>query len=240
MKKFIMIVFFSLIIIVFVAFNYLLWERENREKDIKSLQEINASNSITISTLNRQLESFDNNLRAKEDSINKLNEENLTLKMDLEKLNQDFLKSNKAIAHKNEVIEYLYKNTQPDIIEAPVKKWAECINSGDYESAYRTWYINKEDEKERLIDFTDKYKDKVDSIKIQSIAIYEQDIEKQYEEGILQEGDIFFKVELDVKLAEGAGKSDYLFEEGINQKILALRYNNEEDIWHICGIMEVK
>ena len=240
MKKFILIVFFSLVIVVFVGFNYLLWERENREKDIKSLQDINASNSITISALNRQLESLDNNLKIKNDNINKLNEENSLLKKDLEKLNQDYLKSNKTITHKNEVIGYLYKNVQPGIIETPIKKWAEYINAGDYESAYRTWYINKEDEMESLADFTNKYKDKIKSVKIKSIALYNQDIEKQYGASILQEGDMFFMVELDVKLVDGSGKSDVLFAEGVNQRIFVLRYNSKEEKWHISGIMEVK
>ncbi|NLC69257.1 MAG: hypothetical protein GX754_10865 [Clostridiaceae bacterium] len=240
MKKFIMIVFFFLVIIVFIGFNYLLWERENRAKDIKSLQDINTSNSITISALNRQLENLDNNLKIKEDNINKLNEEILALKKDLEKLNQDFARSNKAITHKNDVIEYLLKNTQLGIIEMPIKEWAEYINAGDYESTYRTWYVSKEDIKESIAEFGSKYRDVVDGIKIQSIAIYDQDIEKQYGTEALQEGDVFFLVELDVKLVEGRGEGNSLFEEGLNRKIFALRYNSTEDVWHISGIMEIK
>ncbi|NSW89743.1 MAG: hypothetical protein HPY74_03500 [Firmicutes bacterium] len=240
MKKFVLIMFFSLVIVVFVGFNYLLWERENREKDIKNLQDINASNSITINALNRQLENMENTLKLRNDNINKLDEENSLLKKDLEQLNQDYLKANKTITHKNEVINYLYKNVQPGLVETPIKKWAEYINAGDYESAYRTWYIGKEDEKESLTDFTNKYKDKIKSVKIKSIDLYTQGIEKQPEGDILQEGDIFFVVELDVKLAEGDGKSNMLFVEGVNKKIFALQYNTKEKKWHISSIMEVK
>ena len=45
---------------------------------------------------------------------------------------------------------------------------------------------------------------------------------------IFLEGDIFFAVELDVKLAEDNVRSDILFSEGDNRKIFVLNYNSEE------------
>ncbi|HHY24185.1 MAG TPA: hypothetical protein GX527_08125 [Clostridiaceae bacterium] len=238
MKKFVLVMFFSMIIAVFVGFNYLLWERENREKDIKSLQDINASNSITINALNRQLENMENTLKLRNDNINKLDEENSTLKKDLERLNQDNIKINKLVEHKSEVINYLYKNDQPELITVPIKEWAECISAGDYESAYRTWYVSKEDEKESLTNFTNKYKNVIKSIKLKSIEFYSENIDKLDKKDIFLEGDIFFAVELDVKLAEDNVRSDILFSEGDNRKIFVLNYNSEEGKWHISGLME--
>ncbi len=238
MKKFVLVMFFSMIIAVFVGFNYLLWERENREKDIKSLQDINASNSITINALNRQLENMENTLKLRNDNINKLDEENSTLKKDLERLNQDNIKINKLVEHKSEVINYLYKNDQPELITVPIKEWAEYISAGDYESAYRTWYVSKEDEKESLTNFTNKYKNVIKSIKLKSIEFYSENIDKLDKKDIFLEGDIFFAVELDVKLAEDNVRSDILFSEGDNRKIFVLNYNNEEGKWHISGLME--
>ena len=226
--------FFSMIIVVFVGFNYLLWERENREKDIKSLQDINASNSITINALNRQLENMENILKLRNDNISKLDDENSALKKDLERLNQDNIKTNKSVAHKSEVINYLYKNNQPELIEVPIKEWAEYIDAGDYESAYRTWYVTKEDEKESLTDFTNKYENVIKSLKLKSIEFYSENVEK------LDEGDIFFVVELDVKLVDGYGRSDILFSEGINKRIFALQYNSNEEKWHISALIEAK
>lgn len=225
-----------MIIVVFVGFNYLLWERENREKDIKSLQDINASNSITINALNRQLENMENTLKLRSDNVNKLEDENSTLKKDLERLNQDNIKANKIIAHKSVVINYLYAKDQSELIEAPIRKWTEYINEGDYESAYRTWYISKEDEKESFTSFVNKYKNIIKSIKLKSIELYSEDAEKSYE------GDIFFAVELDIKLAEdgGGGGVDKLFIEGNNKKIFALQYNSKEEKWYISSIFEGK
>lgn len=236
MKKFVLVMFFSMVIVVFIGFNYLLWERENREKDIKSLQDINASNSITINALNRQLENMENTLKLKNDSLNNMDEENNSLKKELERLNQDNVKINKLIAHKSEVINYLYENNRTELIEEPIKKWAEYISVGDYESAYRTWYVSKEDEKESLEDFTNKYKNIIKSIKLKSIEFYSGNNDK------FDEGDIFFVVELDVKLAEGTGgddmyKGNILFSEGNNKKIFALKYNNRERKWHISGLI---
>jgi len=242
MKKIILIIFFSLVIAVFVSFNYLLWERESREKDIKNLQDINSSNSITINILNRQLENLDNSLKIKDESINRLNEENNKLKKDLEKLNQDYLESIKVITRKNETISYFYENLQninPDVIEAPIKKWAEYINNGDYESAYKTFYVNKEEEKETFADFTNKYKDKVKSIEIKSIAFCNNEIENQYGVSMLQKGDVFFTVELDVKLVENVNDKDVLFINGSNHKIFGLQYNTKENKWHISNIFEI-
>lgn len=232
--------FFTMIIAIFVGFNYLLWERENRERDIKSLQDINASNSITINALNRQLENVENNLKLQNDNLNKLDEENSTLKKDLERLNQDNIKINILAEHKSKVINYLYKNNQPELITVPIKEWAEFISSSDYESAYRTWYVSKDEGKEGLTNFTNKYKNVIKSIKVKSIEFYSENIDKLDKENIFFEGDMFFVVELNVKLAEGSVKNDILFSEGDNKKIFALQYNSEEEKWYISDLIEVE
>ena len=131
---------FVLIIIVFIGLNYLLWERETRERNIKNLQEINAGNSITINTLNRQLENLNNALALKEENIRKLEEENSNLKKQIDKLNQDIIKTNNTILQKNILINYLYGNLKSGTPETVIKKWAEYINNKDYISAYHTWY----------------------------------------------------------------------------------------------------
>ena len=85
---------------------------------LKASQDINASNSITINALNRQLENMENTLKLRNDNINKLDEENSTLK-DLERLNQDNIKINKLVEHKSEVINYLYKMTNLSLLQFP-------------------------------------------------------------------------------------------------------------------------
>jgi cellulose synthase/poly-beta-1,6-N-acetylglucosamine synthase-like glycosyltransferase len=240
MKKFVIVIFFFIIIAVFVGFNYLLWERENREKDIKSLQSLNASNSITINTLNRQLENMENTLKLRNDNINKLNEENSTLKKEIEQINQDNVRANELIEHKNKVIDFIYKDTEPESVKAPIKEWAEFINTGDYESAYNSFCTLEKDERENLIDFTNKYKNIVKDIKLKTIKLYPEDLGNLNKENTLAKGDILFEVELDIKLFENIEGANTQFKEGNNKRLFVLRYNSIDKKWCILELINLE
>lgn len=245
MKKFALVMFFSMIIATFVGFNYLLWERENREKDIKSLQNISTSNSITINALNRQLENTENTLKSQNDNINKLSDENASLKEDLKSLNQDNNKINETINRKNEIIDFLYSN-QSELITVPIIEWAEHINSEDFESAYLTLYASKESDKKYFIEFLNQYENTVKGIEVESVEYYSnssyefdgENVENLLDESLIFEGDLFFLVKLNVNLIQDNAKNSELFVEGDNDRIFGLVYDIEEEKWYIGNIFK--
>jgi len=231
---------FVLIIIVFIGLNYLLWERETRERNIKNLQEINAGNSITINTLNRQLENLNNALALKEENIRKLEEENSNLKKQIDKLNQDIIKTNNTILQKNILINYLYGNLKSGTPETVIKKWAEYINNKDYISAYHTWYPENGEQNETLEEFTSKYEGIIDNIKIDLIELYSGNFEEFPANELMLEGDLFFLVKADVRLREEAADNNAVYEQGENNILFALKYNNSENNWYIAALSPVE
>ena len=119
MKKLGIIISFLIIVIIMTGLNYLLWEREGREEDLKVLQDTNASNTLTINALTRQLENLEDTLRARNDSIDKISKENSDLKKKLEDLKQENIRSFNVIRNKVEVINNLYSNIgEQDFIKA--------------------------------------------------------------------------------------------------------------------------
>jgi len=245
MKKFGVIVSFSMIIVIFIGLNYLLWERESKEKDIKSLQESSASGSLTINALNRQMESLENSLKARNDSIEKITKENDALRKDLEELKQENIRSNNIIKNKTKVVNNLYYNLgTEDYIKSLITQWAGYTNAGDYAHAYGMWYGEVKGATETLEEYTKKYKNIVNSINIKSMEIYSLDTgnkanKENTDKKVIDEyekGDIFLTVELDVKLAEWAVKYDIMFDQGINKNIFVLKYNLKDENWYIIDI----
>lgn len=49
MKRFFLVMVCAILIAVFIAFNYLLWDRESKLAEIKNLESVNASYSANIS-----------------------------------------------------------------------------------------------------------------------------------------------------------------------------------------------
>ena len=51
MKKFVLVLVCTLIILFFVGFNYLLWDRENKVEDIRTLENTNENKDDLIAYL---------------------------------------------------------------------------------------------------------------------------------------------------------------------------------------------
>lgn len=244
MKKFGVVISFFIIIIIFVGLNYLLWERESREKDIKNLQDSSTSSILTINALNRQIENLENTLTARNDSLEKTNKENDDLRKDIEGLKQENIRFHNIIKNKTIVLNNLYNNLgQLDYIDGVINKWAEYISKQEYTKAYELW-SEEEESTETLDEFTNKYKNIVNSIKVNSVEISRIDISKKADDELVnkkvideyEKGDLFLSVELDVNLAEWAAKYDTIFDHGINKSIFILKYSEKSGKWHITDI----
>jgi len=54
------------------------------------------------------------------------------------------------------------------------------------------------------------------------------------------EGDLFFLVKADVRLREEAADNNAVYEQGENNILFALKYNNSENNWYIAALSPVE
>jgi len=239
MKKFVLVMICTLIMVIFIGFNYLLWDRDNRVKDIQALQSTNEDNSATISALQREIKSYeqDNGQLAQQitDLNNNINAQKDTI-TGLQKQNSDY---DGIIGSKNALLNILKSEVTPDILQAPVKKWVQSIDTGEFETAYRLQMDNKYSvaSKITLQRFSDFYKNEIKSVKIKSIALKTDGIPIQ------RDGDIIMDAVLDVRSLTGStvvSIEDGMisFNEGLNQLYFTLLYDDYNNEWVISGITE--
>lgn len=249
MKKLGIVISFLIIIIILTGLNYLLWEREGREEDLKVLQDSNASYTLTINALTRQLENLEDTLKTRNDSIEKITSENNQLKKKLEELKQENIRSNNIIVNKAEVIYDLYKSLgREDYIKSLLTQWAEFISQKEYTQAYKMCYPKEDEAPETLEEFTNKFKNIVKSIEIISVEMFDiskkiKTSEENIDEALIVEyekGDLFLAVELDVKLEDWAVDYDIIFDQGINENIFVLKYNTDIGKWFIIDVRNNK
>jgi len=147
-----------------------------------------------------------------------------------------------------EVINNLYKNIgDQDYIKNFIAQWAEYISQGNYEQAYKMCYDQGEEAAETLEEYTNKYKNIVESISVKSVEIFDvpenlKAKEENMDQYLIEEyekGDLFLTVELDVKLADWAVNYDIMFDQGTNKNIFILKYNPDFGKWFIIDIRKL-
>jgi septal ring factor EnvC (AmiA/AmiB activator) len=236
MKKFILVMVCTLLMTMLIAFNYLLWDRENKKKDIENLEQSKVSNSVSINALGRNIKELEDENRALNDTIELMEGNIKELDEYISDLESEKNKLIKILQQKNTVINKLKEEVDPSILEAPVRKWVQAINSGDYESVYnlQTAKMNQSSGFLNITDLENSYKNSIQSIKLKSIKLDMEEVPVE------TPGDICFFVTLDVKKSGNADVGKIQLEEGINNKLIAVDYDKEKNIWVISGIYTVK
>ena len=228
MKKFMLVLVCAVIMAVFIAFNYLLWDRE---KSRENFEDISATKNASIEALSLQIKEINDEKRSLQDTINELygeidklgKEKTLNLQERAE-LDRE-LKTAKDITYQLKQ----YANLEP--LEDIISQWTENINNEQYEAAY-LMQLNKVMKEGDLLtfgEFVKEYKSEVEKIQINSIELYTN------EEPEDRKGDIIFKVELEVQKKENA-PTDSLFDEGTNERYFTITYSKENEMWLISEI----
>lgn len=232
MKKLVLIVVSALLLIMFIGFNYLLWDRENKEEDIKSLEYSKVSNDASISALGREIKGLEDEKNKLNNRIKTLEESISILESERRKLNEVVYQAKQVISHKNMVIGNLLKHTDTRPMQECIKEWIEAIDKGNYETAYNLLQdqMAAQDESISVLDFTNSYKGVVNSIKIQSIELFLDELPED------KTGQIIFRVILDVKIAEGKKDINPTFIEGRNEKYVIVDYDKYKKEWVIVRI----
>lgn len=231
MKKFILILVSTLILTIFILFNYFLWVRggevERYKEQVESLKQDQAKSN---DARNDDYTNYKNVLRQRDDEIENLKNEMDDLKTKSTK-SQDNLQS--LMTAKDESDRIIKKLLlQSDLIELKntVVKWADYIDTGRYEEAFKLQtpkLLTQEDAKKRN-DFIDNFRNVVQSFKLKSVALYREELSADLK------GSIIMEAQIEVKRVPGAIKGDFL--EGINKRYFKMSVY--ENSWVISDIMD--
>lgn len=234
MKKMVLVMVCALLLLLFVGLNYLLWDRENRERDIRNLEYSNASNNASINALGREIKSLEDQNKQLKESIESLQNQNEYLQSEILKLEQDRQKVAEELSYKNEVINKLKQNANLDPLKDEIAKWVEHLNKGEYDTAYAQMGLSNSNRSglSSLNAFLSVYKDAFKTIKINSMELHTKGTAD------LNKGDIIFRVELEVETDKDntAEKGTQPFIEGVNEKFFTMAYDKGKDKWVIANI----
>jgi len=236
MKKFILVMVCTLLMTLLIAFNYLLWDRENKKKDIEDLEQSNVSNSVSINALGRNIKQLEDENRALNEKIELMEGNIKELDENISTLESEKNRLIRILEQKNTAINKLKEEVDLSILEAAVRKWVQAINSGDYETVYslQTAGMNQSSGFFKVTDLENSYKNSIQSIKLKSIKFDMEEIPVE------TPGGICFFVTLDVKKSGNADARKIQLEEGINEKLIAVDYDKEKNTWMISGIYSVE
>lgn len=230
MKKFILVMVFVLLTALFVAFNYLLWDRESKVTELKDLENANAGLNASINSQKREIENL-------VDENNKLNESNDQLSRDNRQLTQDNAnlaaeRDNKAASLDDRVkfINNLKKIVDLKVLSEPLTKWANAINQQNYEEAYATEYAGIA-AKDRNMDLS-TYSQEMQKT-IRKVEILDVRLDPVRGSG---NGDLYLDVKISVRLVEGADLSVSRFVEGENNIYVRFDYSADQKAFVISGI----
>ncbi|MDF2522658.1 MAG: hypothetical protein K0R31_299 [Clostridiales bacterium] len=219
MKKLILVIISALIMTVFIAFNYLLWDREK-------IVGLDADKMASIDALSRQIRNID-----EENKLirQKSQDQDESIRSLQEKLNQTAAErgvfSNK-VAMQEGAIAYLKQSANLKPLEDIVKKWVDSVNNGRYDIAYGLH--SRQFIKQDINEFTSIYKKAVKSVSLKTLIFTIDGIPED------RKGEIVFKAVLEVKKNENSGNTPFV--EGNNERFFSLGWDQYSRGWVITDI----
>jgi len=232
MKKLTLVMVSALIIIVFIAFNYLLWDSENKEKDIENLKYLNISNNSRINAYEREIKNLEDEIKQLKSSLEMTDEANKNLLDEKERLEVETEEYDRLLEKKIELINILKRQVDPQLLEAPVREWIESLNEGDYETAYEllSRQIENQYKELSLSEFKSNYENSIKEMKLESIKLLTENVSDDIK------GSIVFDVIIDVVITDNADKIPDGLKEGQNRRFVTIDYDIENEKWVIAGI----
>ncbi|MGE5613970.1 MAG: hypothetical protein ACM3XR_06140 [Bacillota bacterium] len=229
MKKFILVMVFVCISALFIAFNYLLWDRESKIAEIKNLEYTNASNSASISVQKREINALESEIARLSEQINQLKSEKRQLDDEKNGLIANLNEKEKELSEKISFINIIKNHVNIDIISQPVVKWVEAMNNGNLEEAYELEYANvpANDRPVSLDAYIESMKDTIKRIDITDIKV-----DKLRGAG---NGEIYLDVGMDVKLADGVEQAR--FSAGKNEIYVRIDYSGDKKEFVISALI---
>ncbi len=230
MKKLILVMVFVLLTAVFIAFNYLLWERESRESELKDLSYQNANYKTDISTKTREIDSLGKEINDLGNKITQLESEKAQLVQDKNGIIEQKNNSDAALRDKIDYLNIIKQYVNIKVVSEPLTLWTDALNQGKYEDAYDLEYaaVPSADRSVTLSAYTEDMQKTIKKIEINEVKL---DLLRGS-----SDGEIFLDVRLTVKLAENADKNTSRFSEGLNERYIKIDYSTEKKMFEILSI----
>ena len=230
MKKFILVMVFFLLIALFIAFNYLLWDRESKLAEIKNLESINASYSASVSVNKREISSLEEEIKSLNNQIGQYKDEIDRLQKEKEQAISDRVQGEAITREKIDLINALKEQTDIQFLSEPIILWAEALNNASFDEAYSIEYegVPLKERAVSLSAYVEQMKSTVEKIEITEIKV---DKLRGY-----GNGEIFLNVSFNVVLAENADPEASRFGDGENQMYVKVDYSKSKRAFIISSM----
>lgn len=230
MKKFILVMVFVLLTALFIAFNYLLWDRESKITELKNLEQEKASLNTSINAQKREINILEQEIGGLRDQLTQMEDETSRLIDEKNVLNSDLKKAKETLQGRIDFINVLKQHVDINTFSEPVTKWVEAVNQGNYEEAYDMEYegVDIQDRSISLIAYAEQFKGTINRIDIAEIKL-----DKLRGYGT---GEIYLDVRLNVRLAEAPKQKLPRFTQGENDVYIKIDYSLVKKKFIISGI----
>lgn len=227
MKKLALVLVSVIIMTVFIAFNFLIWDRENQIRNFENLNDAKSSSIDALGSEISNLKNFNNELRSRVAELE--GEKEAILKESTELENNKKVIENE-LSHKKDLITRLQKQADLRPLEETVRKWVDALDRGSTEAAYSLQYEHDlyAGQKITLDEFKNTYSSSIKDIRIKSIKLYNEELPDE------KRGNIIYKVTLEVK--KTADSPSGIFEEGINERYFVIGFDKQKNQWVITDI----
>ena len=135
-KKVVMAVFFAILLSVFIAFNYLIIQKENADRDTYDLIDDNTAKAATISVQLKQIDDMDRNIMELTEKLTTLREQEAGTNEYVANLEKAGQERDEALSRRDDLINKLKQGLDVELVGQQAREWIEFINNGDYEKAY--------------------------------------------------------------------------------------------------------
>lgn len=239
MKKFILVLICIAILLFFVAFNYLIWDRDKKAEDIENLKWTNANNISNINYLTRQIENLQEEKKALGENITVLEEDIESLNGDLEEASSEIEGLNSVIADKDATIKVIKDQVDSDFLYAIIERWAAAMNAEDLAAAHEMLYSHAEEGTKyfALSEFKLMYEGKLDEMTIVSAGLTE-DEDAEDNGGDLQKKYIF-KVDISAVFSPEAATEvlpGQMIVNGDNSLLIKIDFDEALKEWFIVNM----
>ncbi len=230
MKKLVLFMVFVLLMTLFIAFNYLLWDRDSKIKEMTNLQSLNAGKSISLDAQDREIEKLEKDKESLQSTIEALENEKKQMMTEINQLTSEKGIINRELINKIDLLNILRKTADLEEFSTPVRQWVDAVNAGEYEAAYNLEFSSALFNEDTVTsqEYSNNLKTTVKSIKFKS---YRLDEEKG-----LSEGDIYLIVTLEVELLPDADPDLSKYRDGLNDITVRIDYNSELNRYFIGDI----
>lgn len=225
MKKALLMLIFIVLVVFFIAFNYLLWDRVEVEKTVELSAQRNA---YKIDDLNAEIVGLKKFNKQLDDKLKQEIQEKDAITQQKDGLDKEKQALEKQVQYRDKLVSFLKQSADLSSAQGIIKDWAENINKSQYKQAYDLMSSGGAS----YNDFENQYKASVKSIKIKLVKL-NTDINSPE-----NENDFIFDVTADIKINDE--KTNQLFISGENKCNFKMMYDVNLNKWFIESITVVE